>query len=66
MILAKPYLTSEGARKRASFETAVSKTHDYHAIRFLDGVLDKGAVTTELMNAKRYTWRIEKLKRRKA
>jgi len=66
MIKAKPYLTLEGCAKRCSFESAYSKTHIYSPVRFLDGVRDGGQFDPALDKAKRYTWRIEKEKRRKA
>ena len=65
MILAKVYKTLVGAQRRASFETGISKTHDYHTIRFLDGVADVELYSATVDKDKRYTWRVAKAKRRR-
>jgi hypothetical protein len=66
MILAKPYLTLDGCAKRCNFESAISKTHIYSPVRFIDGVRDAGQFDPTISKAKRYVWRVEKEKRRKA
>lgn len=61
MILAQVFKTGEGARKRAAFETAHSKTHTFRAVRFHDGQLDSQPFQAAEIGA--YTWRVEKTKR---
>lgn len=65
MILAKPYLTLTGAQKRAAFENAISKTHGFTVVRYLDGAPDPSGYCASMDRAKLYTWRIRKTKRGK-
>ena len=64
MILAKPYLTLDGCCMRCAFERQYSNSHTYWPIRFLDGVADTKEFVADLMLAKRYTWKVEKVSRK--
>jgi hypothetical protein len=64
MILVQVYKTFEGARKRAGFESAHSKTHWFKTVRFLDGKRDDSrTIDNFAWGAGLYTWRVEKTKR---
>jgi hypothetical protein len=63
MILRQEFKTGEGARKRATFENAHSRTHTYTVIRYKDGLIDLAAFDRD--SHKDYTWRVQKLKRAK-
>jgi len=74
MILAKVYKTLAGCDKYCRFYNGLErgKCIEEHAnwtwtpVRFVDGVRDVGQFDPTISKAKRYTWRVEKEKRRKA
>jgi hypothetical protein len=58
MILSQIFKTAEGARKRALFENAHSKSHKYSPVRFYRGKIDLEEFKRERFSD--YTWRLRK------
>lgn len=55
------FKTLEGAKRRAAFESAHSKTSRYVVTRLLDGVKDETPFNRNMFS--RYQWRVERTQR---
>ncbi len=62
MLLTQEFKTSEGARKRASFENAHTKTFTYKVIRCRVGQRDVRPFNPDDFH--QYTWRLERTVRK--